>query len=145
MPGQGKKDKVAEGDGGEAEPPPPDNRSWIQVSVLHWPWAKSPSLCSLWSSYSEGTEIKYRAATRLLAATDGLHVTPEHFAVCAEELDILNPSRPHGDCPPLSISNTHAFVERLTILCPVALCCIVCVLLYADVVLVRRANVFMLC
>ena len=47
VPGQGKKDKVTEGDGGEAAPPPLDNRSWIQVGLLHWPRAESLSLRGL--------------------------------------------------------------------------------------------------
>ncbi|CAK0780100.1 hypothetical protein CVIRNUC_004936 [Coccomyxa viridis] len=34
VPGQGKKDKVTEGDGGEAAPPPLDNRSWIQKNWI---------------------------------------------------------------------------------------------------------------
>ena len=66
--------------------------------------------CAAWSIYSEGTEIKCRAATQLLGETDWMHVMPEHFAVCAEELDFPDPSRPHGDCPPLSICDNHAFL-----------------------------------
>ena len=92
MPGQGKKGKVVEGDGGEAEPPPPDNRSWIQVSFLHWHRAEPLSLCGLLSIYSEGTKIKCRAATQLLGATDWLHVTPEDFAFVQKNWIFLIPA-----------------------------------------------------
>ena len=47
MPGQEKKEKAADGEGGEAEAPPPDTRSWIQVGILHCPWADFVSLCRL--------------------------------------------------------------------------------------------------
>ena len=92
VPGQGKKHNVAEGDGGEAEAPPPDNKSWIQVSLLHLSWINFQPLCDLLSIQSECVKISCRAATELLGATDWLQMMPKHFAVLQKNWIFLIPA-----------------------------------------------------